>query len=54
MFNSFKPTCSNLRFKDNSLRLRVNKLKHKDLKPRPKDSRDKKSLAWMLMNSLIG
>ena len=47
MFNSYK-------FKDNSLRLRVNKLKHKDLKPRPKDNRDRKLLVWMMMNSPTG
>ena len=46
MFNSYK-------FKDNSLRLRVNKLKHKDPKSRPQDNRDRKPLAWMLMNSPI-
>ena len=54
MFSSFKPRDNNYKFKDNSLRLNVNKLKHKDLKPRPKDSQDWKPLAWMLMNSPIG
>ena len=42
---------SNLRSKDNSLPLRVNKFKYKALKLRIKGSRDKKSLTWMLMNS---
>ena len=45
---------SNLRSKDNSLRLRVNKFKHKALKLKLKGSREEKSLAWMLMSSSIG
>ena len=44
---------SNLRFKDNSLWLRVNKFKYKALKLRIKSSRHKKSLAWMLMSLSI-
>ena len=53
-FINFKPRDISYKFKDNSLRLNVNKLKHKDLKPRPKDSQDRKPLAWMLMNSPTG
>ena len=45
---------SNLRPKGNSLRLRVNKFKCKALRLKLKGSRDEKSLAWMLMSSLIG
>ena len=37
-----------------SLRLRINKLKYKDLKLKLKGSRDKKLLAWMLMSLSIG
>ena len=45
---------SSLRSKDNSLRLRVNKFKHKALKLKLKGSQEEKSLAWMLMSSSIG
>ena len=44
---------SNLRSKDNSLPLRVNKFKYKAIRLRLKGSRDKKLLACMLMSSLI-
>ena len=53
-FCSFKPRDSIYKFKDNSLRPRINKLKCKDLKSRPKYSQDRKLLAWMLMNSQTG
>ena len=41
---------SNLRSKVNILRLRVDKFKYRALRLRLKGSRDKKLLAWMLMN----
>ena len=41
---------SNLRFKDNSLWLRVNKFKYKALRLRLKDSQDNKLLARTLMS----
>ena len=44
---------SNLRSKDNSLRLRVHKFKYKALMLRLKGRQDNKSLAWMLMSSSI-
>ena len=44
---------SNLRSKDNSLPLRVNKFKYKAIRLRLKGHRDNKSLAWMLMSSSI-
>ena len=44
---------SNLRSKDNSLQLRVDKFKYMALRLRLKGSQDKKSLAWMLMSSSI-
>ena len=53
-FSSFKPTDSNLRFKDNSLWLRVNKFKHKALRLRLKGSQDKKLPAWMMKSLSTG
>ena len=53
-FSSSKPRGSSFRFKDNSLRLKVNRFRHKALKPKPKDSQDRKLLAWMLMSLSIG
>ena len=44
-FSSFRPRGSNLRFKDNSLRHRVNSFKYKALRLRSKDSRGNKLLA---------
>ena len=38
MFSSFMPRDSSYKFKHNSLWLKVNKFKHKDIKPRPKDN----------------
>ena len=38
----------------NSLQLKVNKLKYKVLRPRLKDSRYRKLLAWMLMSLSTG
>ena len=52
-FSSFRPRDSNLMFKCNNLRLRINSFKYKALRLRFKGSRDKKSLAWMLVSSSI-
>ena len=43
-----------MHYNSSSLWLKVNKLKYKDLRLRLMGSRDRKSLAWMLMNLSIG
>jgi hypothetical protein len=48
-FSSFKPRDSSFKVKDNSLWLRVNNFRYKVVKLRPKNRRDKRLLAWMLM-----
>jgi hypothetical protein len=50
MFSKSKPMCNNLKFKDNSLRLKVNSFKHRALKLRFRASRDSRLLVWMPMN----